>query len=251
MPKYKRVDSLGKPKVKKYKPVSTKKKYKKPIVKRPNLAGKVLKAPKRINQYKSVNSYINAVYRSNKDIIAGRINKAYVELHGSENKAFNALVKERMAMINLKTGENYTVKEAIQAVNNSMALMADFDDRGLKGTELLAAKQSYIRAVNFEKAIKRDRKVWAKVVNVGGRFTQFNPNELQFLGYYKDEFGSFAAYQYGDKIIIERQSPKRDKNGNEVGASIDVMSKKDFDNKLNSNDITQDQKERRKYSYHG
>lgn len=202
-------------------------------VKNPLILQRKMKAKKRKNQYKTPMQYVNAVYKRNKDVIDVNIADYLVNLHGSPNKAFNAIVKEKMAEVNLKTGKNYTADEAIKSVSNSLDMMGAYKADGLTGTELRKAKISYIKGVNFHSLLKKDKEIYKEFRNRAlrdrGRFTLYDPSKLIFLGYYKDGYGSFAAYQYGDTVIIERQSPKRDEQGNEVGASIELLDQGEFE----------------------
>lgn len=209
MPKYKKVDTLAQTSIK-------------------------LKTGKRQSQYKSDMQYVNAVYRKNKELINRRIDQDFVQLHGTPNKAFNALVKEKMADINFKTGKNYTAKEAIKSVNNSLAMLGDYNPDKLTGMELRKQKLKYIKGLNFKSLLKKDKELWKEFrmneLRNKGKFAEYDPAKLQFLGYYQDGYGNCAVYQYGDTVIIERKSPKRNEEGEEIGASIEMISKFDFDN---------------------
>ena len=195
--------------------VSRTQRIKKELRRDPNLHRDKLVALKPRNKYKNDEAYLKAVYRANKDYIDTNIKDEFVELYGTPQKAFNALVKEQMASTNYSEGRNYNLKEAIKKVNNSSEMNKQWS-------------KSEIKANNFKELLKRDKEIWnelrKKEFREKGRFAKYDPSKLKYRGQYNDGYSNVAVYQYGDTIIIERKSPTAG-----VGASIYMMSVDEFE----------------------
>ena len=174
----------------------------------------MLRARKRRTKYKSLNSWIDAVYRKNKAYIDKNINEKWLEVHRDSKAAFKALVKEKLAEVNPKTGKNYTPSEAVLKVENSKDLHRDWTSRD-------------VTANNFRQVFKKDKELSKKFKDLtreNGRYTSFDPKKFDWEGWYSQNNKTKAVYKYGDIYIIESQSPDKGQ-----GASISIMTRYEFE----------------------
>lgn len=193
---------------------------------------RTLKAKRRRSSYKSDTHFIRAVYLKNKEEIDRRIDPVFTQ-NRSPYEAFKSLVYDRMEDYNYSVGKEgegkyrkYTISEAIRAVNNSTDMMGDYTDLDVAG------KKKYVRAQNFYQLLRKGKDSFKEfrelaLRNEKGRYTKYDPNQLLFRGYFHDEKGNFAAYQYGETMVIERQSPT-----DGTGASIEVTTLFEFEHNL-------------------
>lgn len=174
-----------------------------------------LKRVKRVNKYKSVDAYLEALFRKNKTAILENISPEWVASYkGNIKKAFKKLITERMEWYNYKTGKNFTLAQAIKAIENSKALNKTWG-------------QKEVRFQNFQQLLKKDKNIYKafreELRDEHGRFTKYNAKELEFLGYYGSAEGNAAVYKFRDLVIFEKKSPDKS-----TGATISAMSKFQF-----------------------
>ena len=174
-----------------------------------------LKKVKRVSKYKDINAYLDALYRKNKTLIDNNLSPEWIAAYrGSPKRAFKKLIKERMEWFNYKTGKNFTLSQAIKAMENSKAFNKTWTRKD-------------VAYQNFQQLVKKDKNVYKefkkRLRDERGRFKKYNAKDLKFLGYYESAEGNSAVYQFGDLIIFEKKSP--DKN---TGASISSLTESEF-----------------------
>lgn len=172
-----------------------------------------LKASKNKSRYKTTDSFLNAVYRKNKEYIDSHIDPALLTKH-SPKSVFKFLIKDQMQYTNQKTGRKYTVYQAMKRVTNSKEMNPSFTT-------------SDIYHSNFEQLLRKDKTVFKKFresTREKGRYTAYDYSKLNFEGYYSVNNSNSAVYRYDDLIIIEAKSPQPG-----MGASIQIMDLGDFD----------------------
>lgn len=196
-----------------------------------------LKARKARTKYKNDTSYIEAVYRKNKEFIDSNIEPAWINKYGTPERAFKKLVKEQMSYKDYKTGKNKTVSAAIKTVANSKDLNKNWTNADIKYN-------------NFQALLKKDKNLYSEFKkrnrDARGRFKKYNPKDLKFLGYYADSSGTAAAYKFDDLIILEFKSPQKG-----TGASVAYMDEWNFKQAIGKTLFAagRTQKEASQYSY--
>lgn len=174
-----------------------------------------LRALRTRRYYKDDASYIKAVYRANKKYIDANMRLGLVDLHGTPERAFYYLVKaDKMEDTNPKTKKKYTVDEAINSVANSYEMNPTWE-------------ASDIYANNFKKLLKTHPEEYKQLrmteFREGNKFAKFDPNKLQYKGFYIVDGTRSAVYYYGDTVIIEAESPTKNE-----GANLKLWSKDQF-----------------------
>lgn len=179
-----------------------------------------LRASKNRPKYKTLDAFLNAVYRKNKAYIDTHIDPALLTKH-TPKSVFKFLIKDQMQYTNQKTGKKYTVYQAMKRVTNSKEMNPSFTT-------------SDIYHANFEQLLRKDKNVFKKfresTRNEKGRYTSYDYSKLQFEGYYAVNNSNSAVYRYDDLIIIEAKSPQPGQ-----GASIQIMDIGDFDMAVGKN----------------
>lgn len=183
------------------------------------MAAPILKAYFKRSRYKTVDKFLDSVYKKNKTYIDNHIDKEllakYGDRKGKEKYIFKGLIMDKMKDINFKTGRYYTVTQAIKRVANSMELNRGFE----KGD---------VARANFEYLIKKDKKLMRKFIRLttpGEKKLSYDYKKLQFQGYYNINGTNASVYQYDeDFYIIEEKSPHEG-----VGSSTYIIPKDEFD----------------------
>lgn len=163
--------------------------YKKRVGEEGKLRGK-----RRSSKYRSVDTYINAVYRKNKSRIEGKILKPASETR-SDREIFKSKVKEYMKHENPYTGKKYTVDEAIDAVKHS---------------ELITSQERRRTEVSMTRIKENDPENWKNIRKAIGWKQKFNPdNIVESWSEGKQNYYRYKDPQTGaDVIIVESISPK-------------------------------------------
>lgn len=151
------------------------------------------KKGKGIKKYKSVNNYLNAIYKNNKEYL-----DQHIKVMGdtrTKREIFKEEVMSRLGKINPDTGKKYTIKQAIEKVQRS-TLITTKEER-IGETRITRMKEmDPEKFKDFRKKIGWTTKI--KSENFIEMTSEGNKNYLR----YKDP-------QNGkDVIIVETISPK-------------------------------------------
>lgn len=140
-------------------------------------------------KYKSLDKYLDAIYRQNKDLIDRKIlNEQDLELapnrekllRQSKKKLFKDYVKEYM-------DEGYKVDQAIKKVSNSRTFL-DYDD---------LAKDNALSGLKEDKDAYRE---FRELTKEKGRYTKIDVSKITYIGN--------NEYSYGGVVISFKNSPK-------------------------------------------
>lgn len=144
---------------------------------------------KRKNKYKSIDQYLDAVYRKNKQLIDEKVlNDEDLALASNRDKllktskrtAFKNWVKEYM-------DEGYSVDQALKKVSNTR-VFTDY-------TEL--AQNNLMDAL---KADKEAYKEFRELTKEKGKYTKIDSTRFTYLGH--------NEYSYGNIVVSFKNSPK-------------------------------------------
>lgn len=133
------------------------------------------KAKKAKSRYKNTDSWIDAVYRNNKEVIDNELSK-----FGSPKRVFKQIVREHM-------DEGLSPTAAMKTIARST---------------LFTSEKERIRN-NMMTALKEDRaayKAFRELTKEKGKYTKFDPSKLVWN---KDDH----VYQYDDVVISFENSP--------------------------------------------
>lgn len=184
--------------------------------------------------YQSDARYIRAFYQQNKAYIDSHIDPDLVSEHESPYQAFKLIVQDQQTYTNPKTGNKYTVQEAIRRelrskemnkdwttadvyANNFLNLIKNTTDLRKSITEL-----SNEEKITYERTLKSGKKITVTRLKEG-----FKKEKINFEGYFSVMGTSAIVYSYDDVYIIEYISPKAGS-----GATFDVVPKEEFERKL-------------------
>lgn len=184
--------------------------------------------------YQSDARYIRAFYQQNKAYIDSHIDPDLVSEHESPYQAFKLIVQDQQTYTNPKTGNKYTVQEAIRRelrskemnkdwttadvyANNFLNLIKNTTDLRKSITEL-----SNEEKITYERTLKSGKKITVTRLKDG-----FKKEKINFEGYFSVMGTSAIVYSYDDVYIIEYISPKAGS-----GATFDVVPKEEFERKL-------------------
>lgn len=141
-------------------------------------------------KYKSLDKYLDAIYRQNKELIDRRVlNEEDLKLatnreklmRQSKKKIFKDFVKDYME-------EGNTVDQALKKLSNSRTFL-DYED---------LAKD------NMLDALKRDKEAYKRfreATKYKGRYTKIEMDKFNYIG--NDE------YSYGNVVVSFKHSPER------------------------------------------
>lgn len=216
---------------------------------------KVKKPKKKLNEYSSQESYIEAFYRKNKDYIDNNVDPGWVADYGTPKRAFRKLVKDKMKYDKPGLGRKYNAAEAIKAVIGSKDMNPNWSAKDVYANNFIQKiksdkdlrtaimnemdeekliKYSYIRQPRKKKenevvddlaeSLEKQAKIEGKQIDVVKVREGFKKEKVKFEGYF-NVFGTNAVvYSYEYIYIIEYKSPKKG-----TGATFDVMSRWDFE----------------------
>lgn len=134
------------------------------------------KANKPIGKYKDVNSWLNSVYKNNKELI----DKKLSDQTGSPKTIFKQLVKEQI------TSDKKTPTQALKTIARSRIFTEEKE---------MFREHFWSGLKEHETSYKRFR----ELTKENGRYTKFNPEKLVWNK--KDK-----VYTYDDRLIISFQN---------------------------------------------
>ena len=176
-------------------------------------AGK-FRTKRKASSYKTTDSYLNAIWRMNKGQIEDRIEK--FNDPRSKRQIWKDSVKDYMNSINPETGKNYSLNQAIDAVQRSELVTSEERRRAevsfsrmayeIEEVERLDKKTGKMKKVKVQKPTK----TWKDIRKAIGWKNQFNPENVV------DSWtkGKLNYYRYYDKttgkdiLVVETISPQ-------------------------------------------
>ena len=202
---------------------------------RSNSLPKLKRMKKSLKEYASDDQYIRAYYLRNKKYIETNISPEWSSDKGlTAYEGFKELVKGQQEYTNPKTGNKYTVQEAIRRKINSKDLHRDWEAvdvyahnflQKIKSSDEL--KKEIIRKTSEENKITYERKGKKGTQTITRLKDNFSAYKIFFEGYYNVMGTDAIIYSYDDVYIIEYKSPKYG-----AGATFDVVPKDEFMAKL-------------------
>lgn len=161
------------------------------------------KKGKGIKKYKSVNNYLNAIYRNNKEYL-----DQHIKVMGdtrTKREIFKEEVMSRLGKINPDTGKKYTIKQAIERVQRSTLVTTQMERIG--ETRITRMKEQ------SPEAFKKLRKEigWTTKIKSENFIEMTHDGKKNYLRYKDPSTGK-------DIIIVETISPKSG-----VATSYDIM----------------------------
>ena len=169
-----------------------------------------LRAKKKESAYKSINTYLEAVWKSNRKVLEGKLFKPPAETR-SDREIFKSKVKEFMKETNPETGKPYTLKQAIDRVQRSELITPE--ERRLSEvsfTRFSYSEQEYInkkgekkkRMVTNENYTKLRKAIgWKNKLDINNVVDSWSEGKKNYFRYYDKATGK-------DIIVIEEISPK-------------------------------------------
>ena len=220
-----------------------------PRRKRRSRSTNALPKPKRMKksrkEYKTDTQYIRAYYLRNKKYIDSNISQEWTEGTGrTPYEAFKFLVEATQSYTNPKTGDNYTVQEAIKRKMRSKDLHRDWEAVDVYAHNFLSKiksttglKKAIIEKTSEKNVMEYSRKHKIGVDENGEPIYEeqqirrlkdnFSAYKVFFEGYFSVMGTDALIYSYDDVYIVEYKSPK-----GEVGATFDVLPKAEYEAKL-------------------
>lgn len=151
------------------------------------------KKGKGIKKYKSVNNYLNALYRNNKEYLDQHIKR--MGDTRTKREIFKEEVMSRLGKINPDTGKKYTIKQAIEKVQRS-TLITSKEER-IGETHITRMKE-----MDPEKFKKFRKEVgWTTKISSKNFVETINDGNKYYIRYRDETTGK-------DLIIVEVISPK-------------------------------------------
>lgn len=159
-----------------------------------------LRAKRNQATYKSVNAYIDAVYRNNKKYLDSHIENFGIE---SKRQTFKKEVLDRLRRINPETGKRYTLKQAIDQVQRT-TIVTSAEERRAQVSMTRIQQESPEDWKEVRKAIG-----WKNKFEVSNIVDTWSEGKMNYYRYKDTTTGK-------DVIIVEEISPKNGYTKTEV-----------------------------------
>ncbi len=196
---------------------------------------KIKRMKKSRSEYASDSQYIRAYYLRNKKYIDENISSEWsTDKDQTPYEGFKELVEGQQEYTNPKTGNKYSVQEAIKKKMASKDMHKDWEAvdvyahnflQKIKATTDL--KKEIIKKTDESNKITYKRKTKHGEQTITKLKENFSAYKIYFEGYFNVMGTDALIYSYDDVFIIEYKSPKAG-----AGATFDVVPKDEFMAKL-------------------